>query len=243
MIAITAYKNSLQTRKKECCFRSVADQTLSSEQLIKEIIGYNSTITEADARAVLSVLNDRVKHFVNLGYDVELPFAYIHLRANGTSDRLNDGFMPGVGDHRFEATCVFKADAAKEMEATNAWRIAGVGWSILPKITELVSRDAAGKENGNLTFKSHDILRIKGQNLSFDALKEEQGVFFVDDSGTKTRADRYFNVGTSITDVFIPDGLAPGNYKVQIVTSPRKDSLEEFTSSEPVVVLDSAGQP
>ena len=243
MIAITAYKNPLQTKKKECCFRSVADQTLNSEQLIKEIIGYNSTITEADARAVLSVLNDRVKHFVNLGYDVELPFAYIHLRANGTADRLNDGFVPGSGDHRFEATCVFKADAAKEMEDTSAWRIAGVGWSILPKITELVSRDAAGKENGNLSFNCLDILRIKGQNLSFDAADEKQGVFFVDGSGAKTHANRYFNVGTSITDVFIPSGLAPGKYKVRVVTSPRKDSLEEFTASEQIELLDPAGQP
>ena len=64
MIAITAYKNQLKSRKKDFCYRSVTDQDLSSEQLIQEIIGYNSTITEADARAVLSVLNDRVKHFV-----------------------------------------------------------------------------------------------------------------------------------------------------------------------------------
>lgn len=243
MIAITAYKNPLKTRKRACCFRSVADQTLSSEQLIKEIIGYNSTLTEADARAMLSVLNDRVRHFVKLGYSVELPFAFIHLRANGTSDRLNAGFMPGTGDHRFEVTCAFKEDAAKEMEDTSAWRIAGIGWTILPKITELVSRNAAGKESDALSFQCQDILRIKGQNLSFDATDEKQGVFFIDSSDAKVRAARYYNVGTSITDVFIPGGLAPGRYKVKIVTSPRKDSLEEFTADGQIEIIEPASQP
>ncbi len=237
MVAITAYKNSLANRKRACCFRSITDQVLSFEQLIKEIIAYNSTITEADARAVLSVLNDRVKHFVNLGYDVELPFAFIHLKANGTADRLNDGFMPGIGDHRLEVSCRFKNDAAKEMEDSDAWRIAGVGWTILPKITELVSRNAMGRESEALSLYPLEILRIKGRNLSFDASDEQQGVFFINEEAQAIRAGRYHNVGTSITDVFIPGNLDPGIYKVKIVTSPRKDCLEEFTSGSTITVM------
>lgn len=237
MIAITTYKNSLKMAKKEFCFRSVTDQTLGSEQLIKEIISYNSTITEADARAVLSVLNDRVKHFVNLGYNVELPFAFIHLKANGTVDKLNDGFIPGTGDHRFEVVCTFKEDAAKEMEDTTAYRIAGTGWAILPKITEIVGISDIGAEIKNTDFESDAILRIKGKNLSFNASDSSQGVFFVDKDGAETRAVRYNSVGTSITEVFIPASLESGIYKVKIVTSPRKDSLEEFTSNSPISIL------
>ena len=53
MIQIYTYQNSLKVGegKDKYCFRSVVDQTLDNEQLIKEIISYNSTITEADARA------------------------------------------------------------------------------------------------------------------------------------------------------------------------------------------------
>ena len=236
MVAITTLKNSLKTGKKAYCFRSVIDQTLGAEELIKEIISYNSTITEADARAVLSVLNDRVKHFVNLGYNVELPFAYIHLKANGTVAKLNDGFTPGTGDHRFEVTCTFKEDAAKEMENSVSYRVAGIGWAILPKITELASINAMGKESEVLSFLSKDILRIKGCNLSFNASDKSQGVFFIDQMGNETHASRYNNIGTAITDVFIPKELAAGSYKVKIVTSPRKDCLEEFTSSEQITV-------
>ena len=238
MVAITTYKNQLESAVKEYCFRSVTDQTLASEQLIKEIIGYNSTITEADARAVLSVLNDRVKHFVNLGYRVELPFAFIHLKANGTAERLNDGFTPGTGDHRFEVVCSFKPEALKEMKDNPAWRIAGVGWSRLPKITELVSKSESGKESLSLLFARNDILRIKGTNLSFDVADEKQGVFFIDKDKNEPHATRYFGVGSAITDVFIPGNLAPGSYKVKIVTHPRKKGYEEFTSNEPIDVTE-----
>lgn len=83
MLNIYAYQNSLKVSdgKDKFCFRSVVDQIIDSEQLIKEIVNYNSTITEADIRAVLSVLDDRVKHFVNLGYKVELPFGYMFNKA------------------------------------------------------------------------------------------------------------------------------------------------------------------
>lgn len=237
MIAITAYKNQLKTHKKDYCFRSVIDQELSYEQLIQEIIGYNSTITEADARAVLSVLNDRVKHFVKLGYNVELPFAFIHLKANGTTSKLNEGFTPGTGDHRFEVVCTFKEEAAKEMENSTAYRIAGIGWTILPKITELLSISNQGVEKTELDFVSHDILRIKGKHLNFDAAEEKQGIFFIDLEGNETRATRYNSIGCSIIEVFIPKSLTSGRYKIKIATSPRKESLEEFTSSTLINVL------
>ena len=236
MIAITAYQNQLKSRRKEFCYRSVTDQDLGSEQLIREITGYNSTITEADARAVLSVLDDRVRHFVRLGYNVELPFGFIRLRASGTSDRLNGGFSPGTGDHRFEAVCSLKDDAAKEMKDTTAWRMAGAGWAILPKITGLASKGADGKESRSLSFARNDILRIRGANLSFDASDMRQGVFFIGGDNSGTRAGRYFGVGTAITDVFVPGDLEPGSYRVKVVTSPRKDAYEEFTFSGQVTV-------
>ena len=49
MIQIYTYQNSLKVSegKDKYCFRSVVDQTLDNEQLIKEITSYNSTITEA----------------------------------------------------------------------------------------------------------------------------------------------------------------------------------------------------
>lgn len=236
MINITTFENSLKTSGNRYCFRSVTDQTLDSELLIKEIINYNSTITEADARAMLSVLNDRVKHFVALGYKVELPFGYVFLKANGTVPKLNDAFVPGTKDHRLSACCVLKEDAAKEMENSTAYRISGTGWTILPKITEITSMDNAGAESEFLNFHASDILRAKGKNLGFDYSDQKQGVFFVGADGTEKRASRYHNIGTAIIDVYVPENLAQGTYKVKVATSPRKECLEVFTFASEIEV-------
>lgn len=234
MVLITTYENSLKTAgENKYCFRSVTDRTIDSEQLIKEIINYNSTITEADVRAVLSVLNDRVKHFVNEGASVELPFGYVFLRANGTVAKLNDGFMPGKGDHELNACFKFKKESKAEMEKSGFYRIDSTGWKILPKINELVSLTDGGKESGTLIFQAYDILRIKGENLSFDPDDEKQGVFlYGTETASKTRLNRYHNVGTNVTDVFIPQGINSGTYQVNIVTKPRLDGMEEYTFSK-----------
>ena len=236
MIAITPHKNQLKTSRKNYCFRSVTDQTLKSEQLIREIVDYNSTITEADARAVLAVLDDRVRYFVRMGYKVELPFAYIRLKASGSAGQLTDSFMPGTGDHKLKAVCSIKKEAARDMEHSTAWRITGRGWVILPKITELSGINSAGKEVKKLAFAPGDLMRIRGRNLHFDAADEKQGVFFTDEQGGKTCAGRYTNIGTAITDAFIPDSLVPGTYTVKIVTKPRRDSYEQYSAGTQITV-------
>ncbi|MBQ3687380.1 MAG: hypothetical protein II932_06080, partial [Treponema sp.] len=134
MVQVYAYQNSLELAegKDKYCFRSVVDQTLDADQLVKEIVGYNSTLTDADVRAVLTVLNDRVKHFVNLGYKVELPFGYVFNRANGTVRKLNDGFVPGTANHRISTVFRFKDDSQAEMVKNAAYRLAGSGYVTLP---------------------------------------------------------------------------------------------------------------
>lgn len=236
MIAITAHKNPLKTSRKNYCFRSVTDQTLKTEQLIREIVGYNSTITEADARAVLAVLDDRVRYFVRMGYKVELPFACIRLKASGTAGKLTDSFMPGTGDHKLKAVCSIRKEAARDMENSTAWRITGRGWIILPKITELARVSSSGRDEKSLTFAPGDILRIRGRNLHFDAADEKQGVFFTDGQSGRIRAERYSNIGTAITEAFIPDGLVPGTYTVRIVTKPRRDSYEQYCAGTALTV-------
>ena len=226
MIQIYTYQNSLKVSegKDKYCFRSVVDQTLDNEQLIKEIISYNSTITEADARAVLSVLNDRVKHFVNLGYKVELPFGWMFNKATGSSN------------HRITTVFKFKDDAADEMIKNAAYRQAGSGYVLIPVIKEMYSVLKNGKESDILEFDSGSMLRIKGKNVSFDADDEVQGVFLVASDKTEIRVASYNRIGSSIIEAYIPSGIDAGNYEVKLVTKPGTERYEKCVSSVTVTV-------
>ncbi len=237
MVQIYSYLNNLTTsgEKDKYCFRSVVDQTLDSEQLIKEIINYNSTITEADARAVLSVLSDKVKHFVNLGYKVELPFGYIYNKANGTVAKLNDGFVPGSGNHRISTVFRFKSDAAYEMTKNASYKNAGSGFVTLPLITELYSIKNNGKESEVLSFAAGAMLHISGKNISFDLEDELQGVFLIDAEHHETRIESFNRIGTNVVETYIP-AVNAGSYEVKIVTKPGIERYEKCMASKKIEV-------
>ena len=225
MVQVYAYQNSLELAegKDKYCFRSVVDQTLNADQLVKEIVGYNSTLTDADVRAVLTVLNDRVKHFVNLGYKVELPFGYVFNRANGTVRKLNDGFVPGTANHRISTVFRFKDDSQAEMVKNAAYRLAGSGYVTLPSITELHSKNPDGSESEKLVFAAGSMLCLKGKRISFDAADLKQGVFLVDAAGTEIRIGTYNRVGIGVVEAYVPSGIPAGRYEVKIVTKPGMD--------------------
>ena len=239
MVQIYAYQNSLKTGegKDKYCFRSVVDQIMDHEQLVKEIISYNSTITDADARAVLSILNDRVRHFVNLGYKVELPFGYVYNKANGTVAKLNDGFVPGKGNHRLTSVFKFKEDASIEMTQNASYKLAGIGYVQFPSIKEITSILPNGTESGNLDFSAGAILRIKGKNVSFDAEDEIQGVFLVSSDSTETRVSNYNRIGTNVIEAYVPS-VTSGNYEIKLVTKPGTERYEKAVASTTVTITD-----
>lgn len=236
MINIYTINHILQTGKKQYCFRSTLDQTLDTDHLIKAMVKYNSTVTEADIRATLSILSDTVKQYMNLGYKVELPFGYAFLKATGTVEKINDGFVPGTQNHRLSATFRFKDDAALEIENSTAYRHAASGYVILPEIVSIEEILSDGSEAQISTLGTQSMFRLHGQYLSFDPKDPKQGVFFIASDNSETAVKRYSRIGTSITDGFMPDNLAPGSYNIKIVTKPGIDRLENFTFSKKIEV-------
>lgn len=238
MLQVYTKENTLNSSegKDKFCFRSFVNQTLDHEQLIREIISYNSTITEADARAVLSVLNDRVKHFVNIGYKVELPFGYVYNKANGTVPRQNDAFVPGSTNHRISAVFKFKNDANEDMTKNAVFNSAGSGYVTLPVITQLCSKQKDGKESDSLDFAPLSMLCVKGKYLSFDSSDKTQGLFLVDEEKHETRLENYNRTGTNVIEAYASDTLIPGTYNVKIVTQPGTERYETYVFSKKIKI-------
>lgn len=238
MLQIYSYQNPFKPGedKDQYCFRSVVDETVDGERLVREIAQYNSTITEADARAVLAVLDDRVRHFVRLGYKVELPFGTVFNRANGTVAGLHKGFVPGSGNHRITSVFKFTEDAAEEMTQGAEYRLAGRGFVRVPVVRELRAVLPDGTESGSLVFKPGALLRLRGRHVSFDANDAAQGVFVRAQGGERLRIGRYSRIGSNVVEGFIPDGLAAGSYEVTLVTKPGLRRYEQGVCSARITV-------
>lgn len=238
MLQVYAYRNPLDlpADADKYCFRSLTDQTMDCDQLVKEIVGYNSTLTDADVHAVLTVLDNRVKHFVKLGYRVELPFGYVFNRANGTSRKLRDGFVPGTANHRITAVFKFKEESAEDMVKDAAFNMAGKGFVGFPVIDELCSKKRNGSESEQLTFAPGAMLLIKGKRTSVDVDDPNQGVFLIDADKKETRIDEYNHIGSNIVEAYVPSDLPPGTYEVKLVTKPGSKRYAKSIAEQPIEV-------
>ena len=61
MIEIKTVQNNTGRGKTGFCFQSVADSEAGLEEIVNEMVDYNSTLTEADTKAALVVLDAVVK--------------------------------------------------------------------------------------------------------------------------------------------------------------------------------------
>lgn len=226
MLIITTIKNHINKKSKPYCFRSSVEQTLSTEQLIKEIVKYNSTLTDADVRACLSVLDNKVREYVNKGYRVELPFAYLNLKVKGTCDKSTDSFVNGTDDHKIGVKVTLKSDAIDDMIHKVEYKQQPAGYIMDPKITGVFAVLQDGTKSNELNFETGDIIEICGKNFSLDYEDENQGVFFESETES-VRASRFSRSGTNVIDAVIPKSLGQGTYHLLVRTKPGTERYAE----------------
>ena len=226
MLNITTMKNYLNQEKSPYCFRSSVEQTLSTEQLINEIVKYNSTLTDADVRACLSVLDSKVREYVNKGYSVELPFAYLNLNAKGTCNKPTDSFVNGMNNNKIGVKVVLKNDAIADMTNNVEYKHLSTGYIMDPKITGVFSILQDGTKSNDLSFAAGDIIEICGKNLTIDYDDEKQGVFFESETDS-IRASKYSRSGTNVIDTVIPNVISQGRDHLTIRTKPGVERYAE----------------
>lgn len=236
MLLITTTLNPLAKEDGDkYCFRSSVNQTLPVESLISEIVNYNSTLTEADVRAVLSVLDIKVREYVNKGYKVELPFLDIRLKATGTCAGKEDSFTAGMSNNEIGISVTVKDDVREKMTRDVRYIQQYPESPRDPKITLVYSVNPDGTKNTSLGFSVNDSIRITGRNLAFDFTDNEQGVF-LQTGESVTRIEKYNRLGSSILDTFIPAGLSAGSYSLFVKTKPGVDRYKKAEFEHKITV-------
>jgi hypothetical protein len=237
MLQVTTQKNTLRKNAEgnKFCFRSYITETLTTEQMVQEIMNYNSTITEPDARGVIDILGIMVKRFAARGYNVELPFGSIHTTALGSCEKLENAFQPGTGNNRIAVVAEMNDDAGKEIIEQAVFRQMEPGMLSDPKITSICAVLDNSTESSELKCAAGSMIRIRGRNFSPDVSDSEQGVFLVNDT-VSYRISRYSRSGTCVIDAFIPSGVPAGSYKVRVNTKPYLNRYKDDTGTDPVEI-------
>lgn len=240
MLQVMTHRNYLikDADRNQFCFRSFVSQNLTADELVQEILNYNSTITEADARGIMSVLGTLVCRFVSRGYNVELPFGWMHTAAVGSCASLIESFQAGTGDNKIKVIFQLKDDTEKEIVDNAQFVQQGYDSVTDPKVLYLgIVQNDSSENTEDLTIVRGKTIRIHGRYLSFDSTDTRQGVFL----GTSDDAARIVEctrAGTNIIDAVIPADTPAGTYKIRVTTKPgvdryKSDNLEtEITVTE-----------
>jgi len=233
MLEVATQKNNL---KDGYCFKSVNSEVISTKSLEGEMKDFNSTLTEVDAQAAMSVMGKMfVKHLAR-GEKIVLPFGTFRAIATGTCENPEDTFSPGTGDNK--VAIVFEANQACLSEIQH-----NLQYKIVPYMpasnANIVSMSVSNNDGGKaeeLTVKTGKPATLKGFYLLFDSKDEKQGVF-LKNGETSVRVTEYFQKLRETVVFFVPETLPAGEYEVTIVTKPRKDTYTKSTALEMLKVI------
>lgn len=236
MLKVYTQKNTLSNRKKPYVFKSQNAFTVDEEDIIKAIAESHTTITEADARAVLSVLENVFWEKINLGCVVKLFMGSFRAGASGSADSEDEIFKPKkvhyrnapVRDHAI--SLLFNTNKKKEKNLCTTVKTERVrhGGLCNPYITQILNTF-----DNSIEFTQKDVATIDGRFIKIDILDPEQGVF-VSGNGVNVRINKYLHNTKSKIEFFIPDELSDGIYLVMVKTN-RKGVLHSSNSHQIVV--------
>ncbi|MCR5125730.1 MAG: DUF4469 domain-containing protein [Treponema sp.] len=221
MLNIKTVKNVLVTdeSKDGFCFRSSCSQTLSKDQLAREMADWNSSFTEADYLGMLSVMETTVTKYLAKGYNVQLPFGSLRANATGTCANIQDGFILGTNNHTIGFLFSANETLTKNVGAKLEYKQIPPDSAGEAKLYRVTALNDDASESPNLSVSKGKTLRLHGRNLTFDISDEKQGVFLESESGL-TRLSVYNRRGTNVVDSPVPSELAAGSHNVSIVTKP-----------------------
>ena len=181
--------------------------TVTTAELIRDISA-QSTLSEADARAMLIALAERVAAELRAGNSVSIDGIVqltptLSAKLAGPTDPLPADATIGIGA-RVDVKLVngLRSDASlTRVEAAN----------LSPSLLTVTAT------TGALTALAADnILEIKGERLSFDPTQSDEGAFFVPPSGPAVRATNYLDKGDKRLRFAVPALTSGTSYTLEV---------------------------
>jgi hypothetical protein len=203
--------------------------TADQETIIEHITRKATTISEADIRGVITVLNDVVEEMLKVGMNITTPLFNIRCSIQGLFDGPTDQFDPKR--HRIVA----KVSAGRSLRQAV---------KILPTVKKFKHRPSP-QINQYSDFNSGTIDhiltpagmgRVTGSLLKFDPDDPEQGIFFIGPDKSRVRVEIVGKNDPSELYFVVPD-LPAGEYTLEVRTIPRNyTALVEGTLDKTLIV-------
>jgi hypothetical protein len=189
--------------------RVISNQVHDQESIIKEMLRRGSTITDADARAVLKVFYEVVSDEVAEGNNVNLPLVNIKPSINGVFSNATDTFDPSRHIKRASVSAgtlltqkLNDAKVEKTIQAQTA-----------PAIIQFTD---VNTQTTNSILTPGGIGQIVGEELKFNPANIAEGIYFVATDGTAIKVVIIASRTEGKLVFSIPATLAAGIYTLEV---------------------------
>ena len=207
-----ALRENLLTPAPDKYMAQTADvRSYTLDEIINLMMEKGSSVTRADAAAVLQVYGEVCALLVANGAALNTPLMNASMSISGVFDGANDSFdrrRHAVNLNMTAGTLLRDALASVKCEKT---QIASTD----PYITEV--KDVVS-DTVNSALTKGGIVQITGSRLKFDAKDETQGIFFVPETGAPVRATVVAENKPARLTALIPQTLDAGIRYIEIRT-------------------------
>ncbi|MDR1348392.1 MAG: DUF4469 domain-containing protein [Prevotellaceae bacterium] len=224
MLEYSLHENLLTERTDDYSAQTHSKASYNREQFIDLMLQRGTLMTKTDALAVLNNIEETVAYIVKNGGMINMPLFNTGFSISGVFEGAADVFDPNRHHlHVNISKGTLLRDAEKDVKLTKV-NVA----SPQPQILE-VKDSVTGSIDSLLT--AGGVIEIVGVNIKIAGDSSACGLYFVDASGTETKAVTLVNNKPATVIAIIP-ALAAGEYHIKIVTqySTSRDLKEPKTA-------------
>lgn len=202
---------NLMTANPDDCRAVVVNRTnYSVSDIVKQITGEGSILKETECNAVINAFLKRVGTNLSEGISFQSEYFSVGIEIGGVF--IND-------KDRFDAT---RHQIYPNLKPGKQWK-ESLNGAQLEKVSSEENKprpeslmDIKSK-NSDQTLSPGGMAELVGQMLKIDETAADEGIFIISENGGDVTKVSYLHINYPKNLQFeIPEGLAPGNYRVEI---------------------------
>ena len=205
--------------------RVVQADTVDMDSVL-DYMATDTALQETDMRATVSRFHQALLFYLARGDKVATPLGIFQLSARGT---YADGETPRVEPGNLGINFRPSRGLLNDLRTSTRIVMEDVPDRNLPSITSVTNAEVPDQPNEG---RAGQIIKMKGNRLSFDPADEELGVFLVPTEGTEHRMAVYSRNGTARVDFKLADAPV-GTYTLEIRTRPSRKDVWVGASRDP----------
>jgi hypothetical protein len=202
----------------------------TTEDVIDEIMSRGSTITKAEALAVIEEYEACIAKFVADGNRVNTSLMKISSSITGVFNGKEDYF--DEARHQINVNVQVGPRLQKAIAETDTQKVAGRERHPQPKRLKDFTSDSI---NGELTPGGS--AELHGTLLKYDHEDSNQGIFLIASDGTENRVDQVLKNWPSLLLFVVPNNLSAGTYSLEVRSIVRRTTaLRRGTLSDSITI-------